>query len=182
MMSITRSLSFACLVCLISFLAIPTRILGQAQKPAESAQADRDQTLRQLLAEVHELRLAVQRATLFQTLIERIRVQQGHVDALTRQLETIHSQIADLKAAKPQMEQQVKDAEELLDRTTEPNEHADLESRIKAVKGNLARLTSEDERLRNSEAALENDFQAAQSRLNELNSQLDTLISNLKGP
>jgi cell division protein FtsB len=45
-------------------------------------------------------------------LIERVRVQQAHVDALSRQLENIQSQVADLKAAKPQMEQQIKDAED----------------------------------------------------------------------
>jgi chromosome segregation ATPase len=114
-------------------------------------------------------------------LIERVRVQQSHVDALGRQLETLHSQLADLKAAKPQIEQQIKDAEDMLDRTSDPNAHAELESRIKGAKANLARFTQEDERLRNRETALDTELQVAQSKLNELNSQLDSLISELKG-
>jgi len=80
------------------------------------------------------------------------------------------------------MEQQIKDAEELLGRTPEPNAQADLESRIKAGKSSLTRLAQEEERLRNREAALDTELQASQSRLNELNGQLDALMSDLKAP
>ena len=185
-MSVIKSLGLASLLCLVGFLCLlPTTVSAQSEKPA-SAQPDRDQTLRQLLAEVHELRLAVQRATVnntrFQMLIERVRVQQAHVDSLSRELENVHSQVAEIKAAKPQMEQQIKDAEDQLDRTPDPIAHTDLESRIKVVKGNLARLSQEDERLRSRETALDTDLQAAQAKLNELNGQLDLLMVDLKGP
>ena len=159
---------------------------SSTNKPAQSVQGDRDQTLAQLLAEVRELRLAVQRATVsntrFQMLIERVRVEQAHVDALSRQVENLNSQLAELKAAKPQMEQQIKDAEDLLDRTADVSAHADLESRIKGGKANLARLTQEDERLRNRETAVDVELQAAQAKVNELNGQLDALMNELKGP
>jgi len=162
------------------------RAQAQTNKPADSAQGDRDQTLKQLLSEVRELRLAVQRATVsntrFQMLIERVRVQQAHADALSRQLESVRSQVAEFKATKPQMEQQIKDAEDLLDRTPDPSAHADLESRIKDGKANLGRLAQEDERLRNRETALDTELQGAQAKLNELNGQMDALMSELKGP
>jgi len=164
----------------------PIRAQAQTNKPADSAQGDRDQTLKQLLSEVRELRLAVQRATVsntrFQMLIERVRVQQAHADALSRQLESVRSQVAEFKATKPQMEQQIKDAEDLLDRTPDPSAHADLESRIKGGKANLVRLAQEDERLRNRETALDTELQGAQAKLNELNGQMDALMSELKGP
>src|SRR5713226_4516100 len=186
-MSLAKSLTLGCALCLVTFCYVsPTRVQAQTNKPADSAQGDRDQTLKQLLTEVRELRLAVQRATVsntrFQMLIERVRVQQAHVDVLSRQLENVHSQVAEMKAAKPQMEQQIKDAEDLLDRTPDPNAHADLESRIKGGKASLSRLAQEDERLRNRETALDTELQAAQAKLNELNGQLDTLMSELKGP
>ena len=186
-MSFMRCLTLGCalglaLLCLVS----PTRAQVQSNKPADSAQGDRDQTLKQLLTEVRELRLAVQRATVsntrFQMLIERVRIQQAHVDVLSRQLENVHSQVAEMKAAKPQMEQQIKDAEDLLDRTPDPSAHADLESRIKGGKANLVRLAQEDERLRNRETALDTELQGAQAKLNELNGQMDALMSDLKGP
>jgi len=101
---------------------------------------------------------------------------------LTRQLENIHSQAADMRSARPQLEQQIKDAEDQLDRTPEPNAHADLESRIKAAKANLTRMTQEEERLRNRETALDGQLQTEQLKLNELNNQLDVLMTELKSP
>src|SRR5713101_4720018 len=116
-MSLIKSLTLGCVLCLVTYCYVsPTCAQAQSNKPAESTQGDRDQTLKQLLTEVRELRLTVQRATVsstrFQMLIERVRVQQAHVDALSRQLENIHSQAAEMKAAKPQMEQQIKNAED----------------------------------------------------------------------
>ena len=186
-MSLKNSLILGCGLCLVTFFYVsPASAQAQGNKPAESTQGDRDQTLKQLLTEVRELRLTVQRATVsstrFQMLIERVRVQQAHVDALSRQLENIHSQVADMKGAKPQMEQQIRDAEDLLDRTPDPNTHADLESRIKVGKASVARFTQEDERLRNRETAVDTELQTAQAKLNELNSQLDLLMSELKVP
>jgi len=186
-MSLVKSLILAFALCLVTYCYVsPTSAQAQSNKPAESTQGDRDQTLKQLLTEVRELRLAVQRATVnntrFQMLIERVRVQQAHVDSLSRQLENLHSQVAEMKAAKPQIEQQIKDAEDLLDRTTDPNAHAELDSRIKGGKTNLARLAQEDERLRNRETAVDTELQSAQAKLNELNSQLDALMSELKAP
>jgi chromosome segregation ATPase len=186
-MSLIKGFTLAGALCLITFCCVSTaRAQAQSNKAGGPVQGDRDQTLQQLLTEVRELRLAGQRPTVnntrFQMVIERVRVQQAHVDALSRQLENIHSQVADMKAMKPQMEQQIKDAEDLLDRTPDPNAHSDLESRIKVVKANLARLAQEDERLRNRETALDIELQSAQAKLNELNSQLDSLMSELKVP
>jgi chromosome segregation ATPase len=186
-MSFMKNLTLAFGLCLVTFCcASPTSAQAQSNKPAESTQGDRDQTLKQLLTEVRELRLTVQRATVsstrFQMLIERVRVQQAHVDALSRQLENIHSQVAEMKAEKPRMEQQIKDAEDLLDRTPDPAAHTELESRIKGGKANLVRFAQEDERLRNREAAVDTELQAAQAKLNEINGQLDALMSELKVP
>src|SRR5260370_37614596 len=184
-MPFVKSLILGFVVFLITFCFIsPARTLGQSNKSPDSAQGDRDQTLKQLLTEVRELRLAVQRAmvgsTRFQMLIERVRVQQAQVDSLSRQLESVHSQVAENKEAKPQIEQHIKDAEDQLDRTPDPNAHAELESRIKVTKATLARLTQEDERLRSREAAIDTELQSAQSHLNELNGQLDLLMNGLK--
>ncbi len=183
-MSLMKKLRLACVLCLVTFCCgFLSRTVAQTNNPTDSAQGDRDKTLQQLLTEVRELRLVVQRAainnTRFQMLIERVRIEQTHADAIGRQLENIRSQVADMRAARPQMEQQIRDAEALLDRTADPNTHADLESRIKAMKGNLERVAPE-ERLQNREVILNSELQAAQSKLNERNSQLDALMNELK--
>jgi chromosome segregation ATPase len=182
-----KYLRLGCLLGLVTLCFVsPTKAQTQTNRPVGSAQGDRDQTLTQLLTEVHELRLAIQRAsasnTRFQMLIERVRIQQAHVDGLSRRLENVHSQIADMKGAKPQMEQQIKDADDMLNRTPDPSARSDLESRIKVEKANLARLAEEDEHLRDRETAVETELRSAQSLLDQLNSQLDALMSELKAP
>ena len=184
-MRTTKFILIAGLVLVSPFYA--NRAMAQANKPAESAQiGDIDKTLRQMLTEVRELRIAVQRATAtqtrFQMLVERLRIQQTHVDAVNRRLDDLRSQIAAMRAEKPLMEQQVKDAEDLLERITDPNGRVDLESRIKSMKASFARFGPEEERLRNREVGLESELQMAQVKLNELNSQLDALLNEMKTP
>jgi len=74
------------------------------QQACRSSTGDRDQILKQLLTEVRELRLALQRATVssirFQMLIERARVEQGQVDSLSGQLVSVRSQLTKLKLKK----------------------------------------------------------------------------------
>jgi chromosome segregation ATPase len=167
---------------------IATAMSGSLAQTRNSAPAspDTDQTLKQLLTEVHELRIALQRASFssgrFQMLIERLRVEQAHADSLARDLEGSRSQLSELQALKPRIEQQIKDAEDSLDRVVDPNSHADLESRIKIMKAERARFGPEEERLHTRETNLENDLQSSQAKISELNSQLDALMNELKSP
>ena len=115
-------------------------------------------------------------------LIERLRLQQSTIDGVGRQMDMVRAQLADLRNAKPQMEQQIKETEELLERTTDPNGRVDMESRIKSMKARLARLTPEEDRLRNREVTLESELHNLNAKLNELNSQLDTLFNEMKAP
>lgn len=181
----TKFILIAALVFLSHFYA--TRTIAQSNEPADSAQmADIDKTLRQMLAEVRELRIAIQRTsvvqTRFQMLVERLRIQQTHVDAVNRRVDDLRAQVADARAARPQMEQQIKDAEDLLERTTDPNGRVDLESRIKSMKASFARFGPEEERLQTRELVLESELQMAQVKLTELNSQLDALLNEMKTP
>jgi len=159
---------------------------AQTNQPTDSVQNNYDKTLQQLVAEVRELRIAVQRATFthtrLQTLIERLRLQQTIVDGVNRQLDIVRIQLADLRNSRPQMEQQIKDAEELLERTTDPNGRLDIESRIKTMKVRFARFAPEEDRLRNRETALENELQNVATKMSELTSQLDTIFNEMKAP
>jgi chromosome segregation ATPase len=183
-MSVFKTATLALVIALGFCCFHPARTLAQTQNSVSPY--DHDQTLKQLLTEVRELRLALQRATFsnthFQMLIERVRVVESHLDSLRRDLDGVRSQISDLQAMKPRLEQQVKDAEDSLDRVTDPNGHADWESRIKSMKAEFARIGPEEERLRTREAALDSELQSSQAKLNELNSQLDSLMNELKAP
>ena len=182
----SRTLVFECILCVLTICyGSPTTTQAQVNQP-DAAQSNYDKTLQQLLAEVRELRLAVQRATVshtrFQMLIERLRAQHSSIDGVGRQMDLVRAQLADLRNAKPQMEQQIKETEEQLERTTDPNGRLDMESRIKSMKARLARFAPEEDRLRNRETTLESELQNLQAKLNELNSQLDSLFNELKAP
>jgi chromosome segregation ATPase len=185
-MSLMKSFIFGCAICLVTFCCFcPATVLAQTAKPAQAPQVDHDQTLQQLLREVRELRLVVQRATVnntrFQMLIERLRIEQARFDAINRQLENLRAQLAELRASKPQMENQIKDAETMLDRTTDPKARAEWEFSIKAAKTNLTKMAAEEDRLADRETSLNAELQAAQAKLNDLNNQLDALMGELKG-
>lgn len=186
-MSRSRTLVLASVLCVLTFCFGQSKtILAQTNPPELPAQSNYDKTLQQLLAEVRELRLAVQRATFSHTrvqmLVERLRLQQNTIDGVGRQMDLVRAQLADLRNAKPQMEQQIKETEELLERTTDPNGRLDMESRIKSMKARLARLTPEEDRLRNREVTLESELHNLHAKLNELNSQLDALFNEMKAP
>ena len=185
-MSRSKTLVFGCVLSVLTFCyGSPTTVQAQMNQP-DAFQSNYDKTLQQLIAEVRELRLAVQRATFSHTrvqmLIERLRLQQSTIDSVGRQMDMVRAQLADLRSAKPQIEQQIKETEELLERTTDPNGRLDMESRIKSIKARLARLAPEEDRLRNREVTLESELQNLQAKLNELNSQLDALFSEMKAP
>ena len=179
-MSLIKTFTLGCVI------AIGMSGVSLAQTPNSTTPSDTEQTLKQLLTEVHELRMALQRASFssgrFQMLIERLRVEQAHADSLARDLEGVRSQLSELQALKPRMEQQIKDAEDSLDRVVDPNSHADLESRIKNMKTERARFGPEEERLHSRETKLDNDLQSSQARISELNGQLDALMNELKSP
>ena len=186
-MSRSRILVFGCVVCVLTICSGSlTTTQAQTTQPADPVQSNYDKTLQQLLAEVRELRLAVQKATTshtrFQMLIERLKVQQSSIDATGRKLDNLRTELADLRSAKPQMEQEIKDTEEQLERTTDPNGRLGMESRIKSMKERLARFAPAEDRLRHREAALESELQTLQAKLGELNSQLDTLFNEMKTP
>jgi predicted nuclease with TOPRIM domain len=186
-MSRSRTLVFASALCVLTFcLGSATTILAQTNPSEVLAPSNYDKTIQQLLAEVRELRLAVQRATFnhtrFQVVIERLRLQQSTIDGVNRQMDLVRAQLADLRNAKPQMEQQIKETEELVERASDPNGRLEMESQIKSMKARLARLAPEEDRLRNRETALESELHNLHAKLNELNSQLDVLFNEMKAP
>src|SRR5215470_12241390 len=102
-MSLIKTPALAFAIAIAACCVSPPRSLAQTWNSAP--QDDHEQTLRQLLTEVRELRLVLQRAafssTRFQMLLERLRVEQTHVDSLRRDLESVRSQLAELQAEKP---------------------------------------------------------------------------------
>jgi cell division protein FtsB len=186
MMSLIKRFSLGCSLCLVAFICLGrVNALAQGLKPDESAQADHDQTLRQLLTEVRELRLALERATVantrFQMLIERLKVQQTQVDLLDRQVANIHDQLLKLKGAETDTNGRIKELESQLGESS-GEEHAAIEQALKETRRSLQSRVAEESQQLQAEAESTLRLQLEQSKLTDINSQLDLLLKELKGP
>jgi cell division protein FtsB len=171
--------------CSFVFCLWSANASAQTSQDAGPVQADRDQALRQLLTEVRALRLTLERATLtstrFQMLIERLRTQQTQVDLLNRQLTSVRSELAKWKTGKTETEAYVKELENKVAQTS-GEEHSVLEKRLSAAKRYVESKATEQSQLLQSEADLTTRLQLEESKLTELNSQLDLLLKEIKEP
>ncbi len=160
--------------------------VAQERKPAELSREEDRQVLKALLEEMRLLRLSLQRANTLnyrvQITLERVRLQQARVDSITRSVENVRARLNDLKNARPQMEEQIKFVEETLGRGTDQNRRAEIELQLREMKARLAAWSRDEEQLRVSEASLTSELQGEQSKLSELQGQLDNMLRQWEAP
>ncbi|HKX00688.1 MAG TPA: hypothetical protein VJN43_23305 [Bryobacteraceae bacterium] len=161
-------------VCLAALALAPPAF---AQKP-DSPDA---QTIQALLAEVRELRTAIERAIAIQPRVqitlERMQVQQRRIEQLSRPLEDVRRQLAD--HARFVGQQAAIEAQ--LAAEQDANRRKQLEETLRAIRSQAERQSAEDVQLRAREGELMSTLQAEQNKLNELNDRLDRLDQSL-GP
>lgn len=167
------------------FFITPQAASGQTVRTAESPQSEERQILKDLLEEVRQLRRELQRTNaasqrLLITL-ERIRLQQTRVDALARSLQTVRSQLDEMRETRTRIEGELKDSEDRRSSVPE-NDAATLESQIKEMKYRLTALTRQEEQARTRESDLNTDLQTAQTNISDLNKDLDTMMRQLGNP
>lgn len=174
---------FLLIVCLV-FLVCAPAASGQAPTPA-SSRTEEQQLLKAMLEEIRQLRLELQRAnaTSQRVLItlERSRIEQTHFDAVGRSLQTVQRQLAEATEAESRLAAELKESEERLS-TTDSDAKTILESQIKEMKSRLTTVRREQEEIRNRERELNAELQTSQTKLNELNGQLDAMIRQIPMP
>lgn len=168
------------LCTLLCFLALSSvTAFAQAPKTNEAATQKDEQTLRSLLDEVRQLRVALQRANLnayrAQITVERLRIQQDRVDRLARELEGVRREISEQGGWLARLPERLKDLENQLNVETNPTRRAQIETEYKDHKFSLEQTTKRAEQRREREAELGKQLQAEQLKLNELNDRLETL-------
>lgn len=149
--------------------------------------ADQDkQVLAELLKEMRQLRVDLLRMQTVsqraQVTLERLRLQQTRVDSISRSLESVRTHLADIRAARPAIEDDMRDIDDLLNRTTDTIKRSEIEAQIKETKTRLNAQNREEEQSRQRELELTGDLQAAQAKLNDLNNQLDSIVRELEAP
>src|SRR5260370_27979469 len=153
---------------------------------AQNGNAPDNATLQSLLAEVRQLRMAIERAASVlpqtQVLLQRTQLQQQHVETLSRQLEQLRDQITKSSVEDAHFAAEVRDAETRASQEQDANRRREVEERLKSAKAQMEQEAIHDQRQRARESQLAGQLQNEQSKLNELQERLDALERVLQAP
>jgi len=161
-------------ICLSSLTAF-----GQTS----SARSDSDQTLKEILNEVRQLRADLLRLNVnahrTQALLDRMKVQQEQVVRLTREVSNVRDELIATRGRQAR----VKDAVELM----EKQKAAGLvglagEKELKALNGELEELKQREQVLVEREPLVTAELDSTRATLTELNARLDELEREIATP
>ena len=151
-------------------------VRGQTS-PADS------QTLQTLLAEVHQLRLALQHSSkivpLIQITVERLKLQQNQVARATRQFEDTRRELDHFRSDQAKIQQRLQSLDNNASQTTDPRQRKELEEALKISKLEAEQSEKSLQRLQARKGELVSQLQAEQTKLAELNDRLDQIERGL---
>jgi chromosome segregation ATPase len=166
----------ACFFCFLTICLSSAAASAQTSKPASSA--DDGAVLRALLAEVHGLRMALERSNInaqrSQILVERLRIQQGQVDRVTHLVDGVRNELSELQFMEARLVERAKEIE----RTAE--QFNDSEERLKQCREELANLKERASYVRQREIQISNQLREERGKLDELNDRLDQLVREVE--
>jgi chromosome segregation ATPase len=159
--------------------------VGLAMPMDLAAQAPPADPIRELLAEVHALRLAMEKASTvgarIQLLVARIQLQEQRITELSKRLVAIRDQLAGVETGIAANASEVARLERQAT-STNADVRANAEGQLERIKGPLAALEKRRQDLANEEAQLMQQVSADQSRWSDVNNQLDDLERSLTPP
>ena len=159
--------------------ALPAASFAQAQRSSQSAPADSERTLKALLDEVRQLRIALERMNLSayraQILVERLRAQQDRVERLRRDIDSVRNQINEVLLNQPRAEEMVKDLKAKVEAGVQD------ETPYKEANAWLEQLSQREQQLRQREIQLNTELEIERGSLIDLNSRLDILEREMAG-
>ena len=172
-MKSTKRVGPLLLICL-SCLLFNRGAQAQSQK-----QNNDEQTVKALLDEVRLLRQTLQRINLnayrSQIIVERIRAQNDRVSRLARSLEDARDEMADVQVFIIQFNDRAKSAEKQLQEESDEKRRAQVEGEYKELKYMLDINRQKEQRLREREMRLSEQFRAEQAKLDDFEGRLDAL-------
>jgi DNA repair exonuclease SbcCD ATPase subunit len=152
---------------------------ARAQAPSTDAR-----TLQSILEEVRQLRqdiqataATVQRA---QILIYRLRIQMDFVARATERLEQAHNQVKQIAFQRNQINAQLKNEQEMLERTQDASAREQIEGSIENTKRWLEQMVSGEPEAQTKEMEYASQLRLEQEKLDDLQAQLDRLDKKLE--
>jgi chromosome segregation ATPase len=166
------ALSLFFTVAMLVLLA-PHNVYAQSGTSPTPSSTNQDPAMQELLSEVRQLRIAVQRMSVnayrAQVLVERLRLQQEQVNRLTQELNTVRNQVNETKAAQVNFKERLDEAEK---------RHASgllPESEVNATKAAMEEFKQREQSLTEREIQLSTDLNTERRNLTDLNKRLDDL-------
>jgi chromosome segregation ATPase len=154
--------------------------------PSTMAQAPPDGTIQALLAEVRQLRLALEKSTSvvprIQLALQRIQTQQNSVQRAAQQLDGLRDRLAASASHQAAQASRLKAIEAEVGREQDLLRRTALENELKQLKMVNDQPQEEELQLRTREVELSGRLRAEQAKLDELNESLAALERMLDGP
>jgi chromosome segregation ATPase len=162
-------------------LFIPVLFIGAA-----AAQTNSSQTLDALLAEVRQLRVAVERAATLgptvQLLLQRAQIQEAKVAGLSRDLQSVREQLAHFASQMPRMNREVEDVDTVAKQEQNPLLRKQAEDRARELKAQLEQTAAMEGQLRARESEVASQLRLEQGKLDALEARLDAIEKQLNPP
>jgi len=176
-MSIPRVFAIASVCVVLAFSARTLRATPQTAPATDVLPA--------LLAEVHELRLAMERsatvAPRVQLTLARLNIQEQRTVVRSRQLDQIRQEQANALLETKKLSSELEDVQKALQTTLDASQRRGYEFEEQGLKRKLGQQAAIEDRLRGREVDAAQLLSAEQSRWIDLNSKLDGL-DRLLGP
>jgi len=154
---------------------------AQAQTQAPAAP-----TLEKLLAEVHQLRVALERsaqiAPRIQIAVERLKLQQEKAARTAQQLDEVRRDLDRRRSEQTGIQQRVQALESRAGQAVDPGQRRDLEEVVKMSKLEAEQIEKALQQTQARDGELSGQLQTEQSRLMELNDRLDQIERALSVP
>jgi chromosome segregation ATPase len=155
--------------------------VARAQVPASDLQ-----TLQALLAEVHQLRVALERSTQIapriQIAVERLKLQQEQVSRVAHQLDDLRNNLDHGRTEQPRIQQQLERLSAAAAQATDPQKQKEFDDALNMTKLNAEQAEKSLQQMQLHEGELASQLQSEQARLTELNDRLDQMERALNVP
>src|SRR5579871_953428 len=176
-----------------AFLLTPVCLLIPFSLAAQSAAQSNDSSQRvteALIAEMQQLRLAIERSTLLgartQLSISQLQLSETALSRASQQYNDVHSVTAAASLRRTQLAERIKTAEQDRSTTTDQQHRSAMDEMLRGLKFNLDEATANEQMQTARETEVMQQLQAAQAqiaesrnRIAEMERMLDTAIQQL---
>lgn len=150
------------------------------------AQSADPTTLQALLTEVHQLRLAIERAASatprIQITLQRLLVQEQKVERISRELSGIRQGMTNVSGEQARMTQMSQDLETRIAQEQNPSRRNELERQRSDIRAGAERFARMVQQNQAQETELGSSLRLEQARLDELSDRLTALDRSLEAP